>query len=65
MKIKWNSKYNTIAVYAFMVICAVIIFYLSLSQLSEVQEKVSYVLLVLQPFTIGIIIAYILDFILK
>ena len=65
MKINWNSKYNTIAVYAFMVICAVIIFYLSLSQLSEVQEKVSYVLLVLQPFTIGIIIAYILDFILK
>lgn len=64
MKINWNSKYNTIAVYAFLVICAVIIFYLSLSQLGAVQEKIKYVLLVLQPFTIGIVIAYILDFIL-
>lgn len=65
MKINWNTKYNTIAVYTFLVICSVIIFYLSLSQLGVVQEKVKYVLLVLQPFTIGIVIAYILDFILK
>lgn len=65
MKINWNVKYATIALYSFLVICSVIIFYLSLSQIEDVLGKVSEVITVLQPFIIGIVIAYLLDFILR
>lgn len=65
MKINWNTKYTTIALYSFLVICSVMIFYLSLSQLEALLGKVSEVILVLQPFIMGVIIAYLLNFILK
>lgn len=65
MKINWNEKYNTIAVYSFTVISAIIIFYLSISQLGILLDKISDTIVILQPFIIGFSIAYILNFILR
>ena len=65
MKIDWNKKYNTIAVYVFLVIAAVILFYLGLSRISALFDKIEVVLSILQPFIIGFAIAYILNFLLK
>lgn len=65
MKIDWNKKYNTIAVYVFLVIAAVILFYLGLSRISDLFDKIEVVISILQPFIIGFAIAYILNFILK
>ena len=59
MKIDWNKKYNTIAVYVFLVIAAVILFYLGLSRISALFDKIEVVLSILQPFIIGFAIAYI------
>lgn len=65
MKIDWNTKYNTIATYTFIVICSVIIFYLSISQLGILLNKISGAIGILQPFIIGFSIAYLLNFVLK
>lgn len=65
MKINWNSKYNTIAVYSIGVVCAVIVFYLSLSKIDILFEKFGSVISVLQPFFVGFLIAYLLDFMLR
>lgn len=65
MKIDWNRKYTTVATYAFLVACAVIIFYLGISQLGIVFNKISGALGVLQPFIIGFSMAYLLNFVLK
>ncbi|GAA0077879.1 AI-2E family transporter [Clostridium sp. CTA-5] len=65
MKINWNEKYNTIATYSFIVISAIIIFYLSISQLGVLLDKISDTVIILQPFIIGFSIAYILNFILR
>lgn len=65
MKIEWNNKYTTIATYVFIVACAVILFYLSLSQLGIVLSKISGAIGILQPFIMGFSIAYILNFVLK
>lgn len=65
MKIEWNNKYTTIAAYVFIVACAVILFYLSLSQIGIVLSKISGAIGILQPFIMGFSIAYILNFILK
>lgn len=65
MKIDWNTKYTTIATYVFIVACSVILFYLSISQLGVVLNKISGVIGILQPFIIGFCIAYLLNFILK
>ena len=42
MKVNWNTKYTTIAVYTFLVVCSVILFYLGLSKLGVVIDKLSY-----------------------
>ena len=65
MKIDWNRKYTTIATYSFIVACAVIVFYLGISQMGIVLGKISGAIVILQPFIIGFSIAYILNFILK
>lgn len=65
MKIDWNTKYTTISTYIFIVACAIILFYLGISQLGMVLSKISGAIGVLQPFIIGFSIAYILNFILK
>lgn len=65
MKINWNTKYNTIAVYALLVTCGVCTFYLAISQLGAFTAKVGKAIGILQPFIIGFSIAYILNFLLK
>ena len=65
MKFKRDTKYATIAFYSFLVICAVIIFYLSLSEMDSVLSEISEVIMLLKPFIMGLVIAYLLDFILR
>lgn len=65
MKIKWNTKYTTIAMYSLIVICCSIIFYLVTSELSSFKIQVSESIAILHPFIIGFVIAYLLNFILK
>lgn len=65
MKINWNNKYATIAMYAFLVICGSILLYLGISQLSTIKASISDMIGTLQPFIIGGALAYILNFILK
>lgn len=64
MKINWNSKYTTISVYAFIVACGSIIFYLIASEMTSFQIKVSGVIAMLMPFIIGFTMAYLFNFIL-
>ena len=65
MKINWNTKYTTIAVYTFLVICCVILFYLGVSQIGNVMNKLSSLMSIMQPIIIGCVLAYIFNFILK
>ena len=65
MKIDWNKKYNTISVYAFIVICASIVFYLAISQMGSLMSKIENVISILKPFILGFAMAYILNFVLK
>lgn len=64
MKINWNSKYTTISVYAFIVACGSIIFYLIASELTSFQIKVGGIISMLMPFIIGFTMAYLFNFIL-
>lgn len=64
MKVNWNSKYTTISVYSFIVICCSIIFYRIASDTSMFMGKISSIISTLQPFIIGAVIAYLLNFIL-
>lgn len=65
MKIKWDSKYNTIALYSFIVLAAATIFYLIASEVTSFQIKVGNMLTVFLPFIIGFIMAYLFNFILE
>lgn len=63
--IDWNKRYTTISIYAFLVICASILFYNALNNIPAIKENLKIVLATLQPFIIGFIIAYLLNFILS
>lgn len=65
MKIEWNKKYTTVAVYAFIVICLSIAFANILSQIDLFTSKIQQIMGVFYPFIIGFVIAYLLNFILK
>lgn len=65
MKINWDKKYTTIAVYAFIVICLSLIFANILLQIDMFTSKMGQIIGVFQPFIIGFAIAYLLNFILK
>ena len=65
MKIEWNKKYTTIAVYAFIVICLSIVFHQIASEVNLFKIKVGDSIRVLLPFIIGFTIAYLFNFILK
>ena len=65
MKIDWNRKYTTISIYTFIVICCSVVFYRIASDLSMFTSKLSSITTTLQPFIIGSVIAYLLNFILR
>lgn len=64
MKIDWNKRYTTIAAYSFLVICCSIIFYSIISEMSAFTDNLGWIVSTLQPFIIGFVIAYLLNFIL-
>lgn len=65
MNINWDKKYNTIAVYTFVVIALSIMFYNVFLNINIYTGKFNEVIDVFQPFIIGFIIAYLLNFIVK
>lgn len=65
MKINWNKTYTTIAVYAFIVICLGIAFANILSQIDLFTSKMQQIMGVFDPFIIGFVIAYLLNFMLR
>lgn len=65
MKVNWNSKYTTIAIYSFLVAVSIILFYLAISQVSIFTDKLDSIIVIMQPFIIGFSIAYIINFLLE
>ncbi|MDU4884706.1 AI-2E family transporter [uncultured Clostridium sp.] len=65
MKINWNNKYATIAMYAFLVICGSILLYLGISHITLIKGSVNDFVGTLQPFIIGGALSYLLNFILR
>ena len=53
MKINWNNKYATIAMYAFLVICGSILLYLGIARFTEIKSGINDFIGTLQPFIIG------------
>ncbi len=65
MKIDWNRKYTTIAIYAFLVIAAGLFLSAFLDNFSYFRTQLSSVFKLLQPFFIGFVLAYLLNPLLK
>ncbi len=65
MKINWNSRYNTIAAYGFIVLALSIIFYLIVSEIRLFKIQVGNYINIFQPIIIGFIMAYLFNFILE
>ena len=65
MKVNWERKYNTIAMYSLLVICFSIIFFLIISKGGVFISKFQEIVAVFQPFIVGATIAYLLNFIMK
>ncbi len=63
MKIHWNEKYKTIAIYSFLVIASSILFFLIVSKLQIFVLTLSTYISFLQPFFYGFVIAYLINFI--
>ncbi len=61
MKIDWNRKYTTIAVYAFLTVAACIIFWALMSWFPVIIVWVKSFLGVISPFVYGFIIAYLIN----
>ncbi len=65
MKIEWNKKYATIAVYSLIVIFLSIVFYQITSQMNIFKSRVTSSLRIFNPFIIGGVMAYLFNFIMK
>lgn len=65
MKFEKNHQYFNIALYAFLAVAASIIFYETVQNADTLLKKASGVFSVLQPVIIGIVLAYILNPILR
>lgn len=65
MKVKWNEKYTTISIYSLIVICLSIVFYYIISEFGSLKLNLGEKASILQPFLIGFVFAYLLNFILK
>src|ERR1035437_9346169 len=61
MKIEWNKKYTTIAVYTFLVIASSVLFVLALANIGVFLGFLNRLLQILEPFFIGFAIAYLLN----
>ena len=61
MKLEWNRKYTTIAVYAFLVCAASIVFYLIFSDLKTFGGVISRIIDPIMPIIYGFVVAYLLN----
>lgn len=61
MKIEWNRKYTTIAVYALLIIISAISFYLALEHLPSVIKTLKDLFHPILPMVYGFVIAYLLN----
>ena len=64
MKFERNQRYSSIAIYSFLVIAASIVFYLVVSKLNGVMSHLKVFTMIFTPITIGIVMAYLFNFIL-
>lgn len=64
MKIDWNRKYTTIAIYAFLVIISSMTFFLIMSGLDGFFRAVDRYMSILYPFIYGFVIAYVINFLM-
>ena len=65
MKVEWNKRYTTIAIYSFVVIACSILLYMMMSHVDEFSSEINGIIGTLRPFIVGGAIAYILNFMLK
>lgn len=65
MKIDWNIKYTTIAVYTIIVSFLSIVFYLIASEIDIFRSQIFSYIRVFQPIIIGGIMAYLFNFIME
>lgn len=65
MKLDFNKKYTTIAVYAFLVIAASITFFYLINEHTTVSRVLGMVFNLMMPFIYGAALAYILNPILN
>lgn len=65
MKVDWNKKYTTIAVYSLIVIFLSITFYLSVTKFSRLSELTNTFFAILKPFILGFSLAYVFNFVLN
>ena len=65
MKIEWNRKYTTIAIYSLIVIGVSILFVFTISKINLFFSILKKILGILSPFIMGFVIAYILNPIVK
>ena len=61
MKIQWNRRDTTRAVYSFLVVAAAILFYFALQNITELRAFANTAVITLQPFIFGFVIAYLLN----
>ncbi len=65
MKIEWNKKYTTIAVYTFITLASVVFFGFFINNLNFVTSKLGVFFTLIAPILYGFAIAYILNPMLK
>ena len=61
VKIQWNRRDTTRAVYSFLVVAAAILFYFALQNITELRAFANTAVITLQPFIFGFVIAYLLN----
>lgn len=65
MKINWNNKYTTVAAYSLIVLAISILFFIIISQLDIFTNVLGEQLSFFQPIIMGLVMAYIFNFILE
>lgn len=65
IKLNWNKKYTTIAVYSLLVIVAAVLFVVFIFKFESFASGFSWLGSVMAPITIGIVVAYILNPLVK
>lgn len=65
MKIDWNKKYNTIAIYSLIVVFVSVLFVYFTFNFSDIRIIYRKILSILKPFLIAGFIAYILNFLME